>query len=594
MIVAEQDSSNRTRMTMKLLFMLLPVQVLLASIGAVNGIVSSFFASNFIGDDAMSAVGYYSPINQLISAISIMFVTGSTILCGKYIGGNQVRKMRNVFTLDMILSGIVSGILTLIVTLMPLLGATRLMTPDPDAIAALDPFMLGQALGIIPFMLGSQLSSFLSLENRMKRTMVASLSYIVINLALCFLFVQVLSFGPLGLALANSIGMWAFFLIPAAYFLSGKSELRLVRKGLEWRESLDIVKIGAAGAITNAYVAIRGFIVNGIISAYVGSAGISAFAASGAMLALFWAIPTGMQAVSRMMISIGVGEEDKNTLTDVMKTALFRFVPLMCAVSAMLILAAVPLTMVFFRNPADPVYDMTVWAYRILPLCMPLSVICMHFVCYGMASNKQGFVHVMALLDGVICVSSFSALLVPQIGMNGVYIANVLNGVVTTIVIVLYAILKKRGVPKNMEELMVIPADFGVKEEERLDFAVSGMEDVIGISEQVQSFCLDRGIDKRRSMYASLSLEEMAGNVVKHGFEKEEKPRHAFVRAIHKNDDVILCIKDDCRAFDPVARYRLADQNDRTANIGLRIVTGMAKDVNYQNILGLNVLNIKI
>ncbi len=33
---------------------------------------------------------------------------------------------------------------------------------------------------------------------------------------------------------------------------------------------------------------------------------------------------------------------------------------------------------------------------------------------------------------------------------------------------------------------------------------------------------------------------------------------------------------------------------DRTANIGIRIVTGMAKNVSYQNILGLNVLNIKI
>ena len=594
MRIVEQDSENRNQMTVKLMFILLPVQILLASIGAVNGIVSSFFATNFIGEEAMSAVGYYGPINQLITAVSGMFVTGSTILCGKYIGEHQVHKMRNVFTLDLILSGAVAAVITLIVVMMPLFGMTTVLTSDPDAIAALNPYMLGQALGVIPFFLGAQLSSFLSLENRMKRTIAASLLYIGINLVLNFVFVGVLGMGPLGLALANSIGMWAFFLLPALYFLSGKSELRLIGKGLEWRETIDVIKIGAAGALTNVYVAVRGFIVNGLITSYVGSDGISAFAASNSLLQFFWAIPAGMQAVSRMMISIGVGEEDRKTLTDVMKTALFRYVPLMCAVSAVQILAAVPFTQIFYRNPAAPVYDMTVAAFRILPLCMPLSLICMHFVCYGLASNKQAFVHVMAVLDGVVCVSAFTAILIPTVGMNAVYIANVLNGVVCVLVILIYAIIKKKGFPRNMEELMVIPADFGVKEDERLDFAIHGMEDVTGISEQIQEFCMAKGVERRRSLYASLSMEEMAGNVVKHGFGAEAKPRHAFARVIHKEGDVILCIKDDCKAFDPVERYRLADQTDRTANIGIRIVTGMAKDVNYQNILGLNVLNIRI
>ena len=168
------EQTTNTKLIAHLFFRLLPLQILLALVSAVNGIVSSFFASNFIGDDAMSAVGYYTPITQLISAISIMFVTGSTILCGKYIGENQLHKMRNVFTLDMILSGGVGIISTVIVVLMPLLGLTRLMTSDPDALAALNPYMYGQALGIIPFLLGSQLSSFLSLENRIKRTICLS------------------------------------------------------------------------------------------------------------------------------------------------------------------------------------------------------------------------------------------------------------------------------------------------------------------------------------------------------------------------------------------------------------------------------------
>ncbi|MCR5808719.1 MAG: hypothetical protein K6G56_04065 [Clostridiales bacterium] len=65
------------------------MQILLAAVGAVNGIVSSFFASNFVGTDAMSAVGLYSPLNMLVSSVSAILVGGSVILCGKYMGQNR-------------------------------------------------------------------------------------------------------------------------------------------------------------------------------------------------------------------------------------------------------------------------------------------------------------------------------------------------------------------------------------------------------------------------------------------------------------------------------------------------------------------------
>ncbi len=70
-------------MVTRLLFRLLPVQILLALIGTINGIVSGVFASNFVGETAMSAVGLFGPISMLICAISIMLMTGAVVICGK-------------------------------------------------------------------------------------------------------------------------------------------------------------------------------------------------------------------------------------------------------------------------------------------------------------------------------------------------------------------------------------------------------------------------------------------------------------------------------------------------------------------------------
>ena len=588
------EQKANAKMLTGLMFRLLPIQIVLAAVGSINGFVSSFFASNYVGVEAMSAVGIYAPINMLINSISMILVGGSVILCGKYMGKNETQKMQNVFTLNLVCSLLVSALLILSFLLLGFFDLTGFLTKDAAVRPLLNRYFLGQAIGVVPLMLGSAFASFLSLENKGRLTMIASLAYIVANVLLNFLFVQLLQMEAFGLALASSLGMWLFLAVQAQYFFSGRSQLRVDLRRLSWGESGEILRIGLPGAASNVYQTARGLIVNRLLEAFVGSVAISAFAASDSILRFFWALPIGMLAVSRMMISVSVGEEDRQTLTDVMRVMFRRFLPLMAGVSALIILCAVPFTRVFYRDPTEPVYMMTVWGFRILPLCMPLSIICMHFTCYGQTSGKTGLVHLLALLDGVVCVAGFTALLIRSLGVNSAYVANILNGAVTTLVIVGYACLKKKHLPRNMEELMVIPDDFGVPESERMDLSVRSMADVVSVSERVQSFCLDRGIDTRRAALAGLAMEEMAGNIVDHGFTKDKKSHSVDVRVVHKEGAVILRIKDDCVPFDPGERAKLSDPDDPTKNIGIRMVFGIAQDVQYQNILGLNVLMIRI
>lgn len=589
----KEQAANR-RMITRLMFRLLPVQILLAAVGAVNGIVSSFFASNYVGIDAMSAVGLYSPITLLITAVSTMLVGGTVILCGKYIGQNDQGKLQDTFSLNLAVTTLISALITAAFLLLGSFDLTGFLSHDEAVRPLFNRYLLGQAVGVFPLLLGNQLTSFLSMENKGRRTTAASLIYIAVNVLLNLLFVQVLRLEAFGLALASSLGLWVFLGVQAEYFLSGKSHLRVSAKHLRWRQCGEIFRVGFPGALSSGYQTARGLIVNRLLEVFVGSVGISAFAAANNLLNIFWAVPAGMLAVSRLMISVSVGEEDRQTLTDVMRVMFRRFVPLMCCISALIIACAVPLTRLFFRDPAEPVYMMTVWGFRILPLCMPLSIICMHFTCYAQTSDKQGLVHVLSLLDGVVCVVGFSALLIRALGMNSVYIANVLNGVVTTLVIIAYSCLKKRRFPRAMDELMVVPDDFGVPESERMDLTVRSTDEVVRIARQVQEFCHSKGIDRRRAYLAGLSMEEMAGNIVEHGFTKDRKDHSIDVRVVHKDDALILRLKDNCVPFDPGERQRIADPEDVTRNIGLRMVFSLASDIEYQNMLGLNVLTIRI
>lgn len=119
------------------------------------------------------------------------------------------------------------------------------------------------------------------------------------------------------------------------------------------------------------------------------------------------------------------------------------------------------------------------------------------------------------------------------------------------------------------------------------------MNDVINLSESIMEFSKKHNIDERRTMISGLCAEEMAGNIVLHGFDGK-KEYNIDVRVVYKDDVLLIRLKDNCRPFNPNEVHNLFESEDITHNIGLRIVSKTAKNMSYNNCLGINVLNITI
>ena len=576
-----------------LFFRLLPYQILLIVINAVNGIVDSLYASNAIGSASMSAIGLYGPLNHFLYAASIMFVSGSQMLYGRYLAKDRER-IHSVFTVDLLIALGLSLLTSAVLILGVITRATRLMvTQEPD-LTMLNQYILGQAVGIPALVLGQQFFAFLSLENQTKRTMIASIACFAVNAALDHLFVVTFSMGTFGLGLSSAIASWAFLAVQAVYYLMGKSEWKFSLRSCRWHDALQIARLGYPGALSRFVEMFRCLIVNFLVLRYVGTVGLSAFAASNSLLAVIWAVPFGMIAVSRMLFSISIGEEDRRSLIDVMRITLSQGMLVMCGIVVLLILLAEPLTQLFYRDPADPVYSMTVMGFRILPLCMPLAMVSLHFACYAQTAEKKALSIILPIVDGMVGVVSFSFLLIPLLKMNGLYISNVLNGVLCAAVITVNAWIELKRFPISLEDLMVIPKRFGAPEEARIDISVRNMDEVMDISTQIIGFCHKRGIDQRRANFAGLCMEEMAGNVVAHGFPKDKKRHSVDIRVVHSGENIILRIRDNCVAFNPSEHARVMQTDDMIKNVGIRLVYNIAKEVSYQHLLGLNVLTIRL
>ena len=63
-----------------------------------------------------------------------------------------------------------------------------------------------------------------------------------------------------------------------------------------------------------------------------------------------------------------------------------------------------------------------------------------------------------------------------------------------------------------------------------------------------------------------------------------------------KKRELILRLRDDCRRFDPVERYRNEIQFDETPGkgMGIRLMIKLAKSIKYTGLYGMNNLIIRI
>ena len=588
-----KERSADSKLLTGLFFKLLPYQILLIVISALNGIIDSIYASNMIGETAMSAIGLYGPINHLLYAASMMFVSGSQILYGQFLARDR-KHINTIFTVNLVIAFGLSVITTIVLVGGVFTGLTRVLVSTEPDLGMLNQYILGQSIGIPALVVGQQLFAFLSLENQTKRTMVASVTCFIVNIIFNQIFVVWIPMGIFGIGLSSSVASWVFLAILGLYYIQGKSEWRFNLKKFQWKDAIEIAKLGYPGAISRFVEMFRCLVINFLVLEYVGAVGISAFAASNSLLAVIWAIPFGMMAVARMLFSISIGEQDRRSIVDVMKIILTKCMLIMIGIVALLVIFAEPLTLIFYQDRSSDVYHMTVMGFRILPLCMPWSLISMHFSCFAQTAARKKLALVLPIVDGAVGVTACSFILIPLLKLNGLYVSNICNGVICFIIVVIASVIETKKFPVSLEGLMAIPKKIGVNEDDRIDITVRNMDDVVSVSQTVIDFCEAKGFDSRRAYFAGLCLEEMTGNVVEHGFTTDNKPHSVDIRVVKKDDNLILRFRDNCKAFDPSERAKVMDTDDSGKNIGIKLVYKIAETVEYQNLLGMNVLTIKI
>lgn len=584
---------NHSDMIKKLFFRLLPVQILLVAMGSINSIVDGVIAGQFIDSTTVGVIGLYYSMVNILNAVSSVLLGGTAVLIGKYMGQADAERTEGIFSLNIATTTII-GIVLSVASFIFSEPLARLLGATPDLVDPLVTYIRGYAIGIIPLLLGQQVAAFLQLELQRKRAYAGIVAMLVFNIVFNITFVVFFHLGILGLALSTSLCNWVYLLILGSYYWTSNAQLRINTKNISAHELKDVMRIGFPGATLVFALSIRGMVINRILLTYVGNDGLSAMSAFNMISGLLISFCLGTGAVVRTLTSVFIGEENTKSIKEVVRTAFVGGIPISVALAAIVVLLSGTLAAIFFPDTTSEVYMMNKQLTIIYGLCIPLILTCIIFANYLQAWGHNIFVNILSIVDGFFSMVIPSLLLAPKLGALGVWISNPIGIIITALMTPLYCIIYWKKLKLTKDEMLFIPKDFGVSDDDRIDRVFTNEDDVVRASEEIRQFAFERGASKRVANYSALCLEEIASNVIEHGFTNDNKKHSLEVNVVKKDDTITLRVKDDCVAFNPEERWEMVSPEDPLKHIGIRIVHKLADEVIYQNLIGLNILTMKI
>ena len=261
---------------------LLIKQAVPATIGilvmSLNMIVDTIFVGQWIGVLAIAAITVVLPIAFLISSIGMGIGIGGSSIISRALGAKNSEKafltFGNQISLTVILAILfvtVGNIYSL--PILNLFGAKGEILPIASE-------YFGVIIYGVPFLAFAMMGNpTIRAEGKPKFAMYAMMVPAVLNVLLDILFIKFFGWGMWGAGLATSFAYASCGLYILYFFLSSKSELRIIPKNfkLDFKIVLEIFQLGGVSIVRQGTISILMIVLNFSLFKYGGEISIAVF-----------------------------------------------------------------------------------------------------------------------------------------------------------------------------------------------------------------------------------------------------------------------------------------------------------------------------
>lgn len=232
-------------------------------------LVDSLVVGNFVGANALAAVGTCGSLNYLIFALSSGLSVGLGVMAAQAFGARNTRDIRRIVAGGIYIlggAGLIVSVLgyALAQSLLRLLRAPETILPDAVTYLRLI------CLGTVPVALYNGIASILRAMGDSKTSLYFLIAASLINVVLDLVFVLGLGLGVFGVGLATLISQIASFVISLVYALTRVSVFRLRREELRFDGA--IVKraliLGIPVAAQSSIISVSTMVLQGVVNGF--------------------------------------------------------------------------------------------------------------------------------------------------------------------------------------------------------------------------------------------------------------------------------------------------------------------------------------
>jgi putative MATE family efflux protein len=426
-------------------------QAVPASIGilvmSLNMIVDTIFVGQWIGVLAIAAITVVLPIAFMISSIGMGIGIGGSSIISRALGNENSEKALLTFGNQISLT----TILALLFVVLGNIYSTEILTLFGAKGAILDPAQAYFDVIIfgVPFLTFAMMGNpVIRAVGKPKFAMYAMLIPAVVNIALDILFIKYMHLGMYGAGLATAIAYASCGLFILYFFISNKSELKIIPKnfGLDFSIVNEIVRLGGVSIARQGTISILMIVLNYSLYKYGGEISISIFGIINRvmMFALFpiMGITQGFLPIA----GYNYGAKKYDRVKETIQKAIVYGCVVAGFIYIMIVLFAKEIISVFSTDAT--LLAETPRAMLLVFLASPVIAIQLIGSAYFQAAGKALPALFLTLLKQGVFLIPLAYILPMYFGVDGVWYSFAIGDVLATIITY---IVVRREIKKNLQ-----------------------------------------------------------------------------------------------------------------------------------------------
>ena len=559
----------------------------LSTTSIVDGAIVGFF----YGAQGLAAVGAGGPILSVFTIAAGILGTGNSVICSNLIGKASKDETNKALSLAILWSLVISVVMTVVCvggawSIAELFTGATKAELLPDVASYIRGFSLGGGLIIFRQLF----MPMVNMEGGNRYIHFSSVLILVSDAVCDYIACAVFDAGTFGLGLASTLSYAFGCLVLLVFYLKEKHFMKpaLRLDSFSLGRSAELFIKGFPTAVKRLCNVIAPVLTNRFILAIAPVSSLAVLSVQTSATRFLLCLVLALSTTTLLLTGNFYSESDRVEMEQAAKGMIIHSLAWSTGASILFFVFAQPIAMVFIHGDEDLI-PQAVFAIRWFCVGVPFMALNQCAASYLQATGKLNLSNMVIVLDRLVSTVVLVYLMGWLMGDRGIFMSYGLSEVMVTVLLYIMLCIRCKRPVTRISQVLMLPDDYGVPKDKCLSAVFHTVDEALGFSQRVQEFCLEQGVDKKRSYQASLCTEELAVNVITHGFKNEEQTLGVRI-FVERDQTLTLRFRDDGSPFDLLEFRNMSEENadDPAKNIGIRIVFGIAKEVNYFASFGMN------